>query len=620
MSSIEAALEAIESLDVGEKINYSKIAREFGCSNVTLARRHKRVSTSPSIRYGNRQALHPQQEQELTQYIKGLCAQGLPPTRALIRNFGSTIAKRRLGKNWIDRFVKRHQMELITRWSTGIDRSRHIADSISKYDLYFKLLGRKLKEYNIVPQNIYNMDEKGFLLGVVTRSKRIFSKRMYEAGKLRSILQDGNREWVTVLACICADGSDLEPSLIYQSDSGNLQDTWLQAFEPDIHRIRFSASPSGWTNNEIGLAWLKDVFDRNTRAKARHSWRLLIVDGHGSHVSMEFIEYCSAHKILLFIYPPHSTHTLQGLDVVMFKPLSSKYSDGISTFMENCQGLTSMSKRDFLPLFIEAYTSTFIETTILKAFKATGISPFDPSIVLEKLRLRQPTSDSESSLSDSNWRKTERLLREVVRDRDDPRAQQLSQIFHTISVRKELLQYEVTGLRKALANEKLHRNRGKALPLPKPDGGSTCWSPRAIRVARNDLRLKALEEEQLQLQKDERERLRIETRKAKAAAAQQRREARAEARVLREQRKAAKAEDVAARKAARETAKRLKEALKLSEKGNKQSLKPAAKPRTKRSKKHVVIEDGGGEVLARAQLPIVSRRGRTIRKPSKYID
>jgi hypothetical protein len=238
---------------------------------VTLERRHKRVSTSPSIRYGNRQALHPQQEQELTQYTKGLCAQGLPPTRALIRNFGSTIAKRRLGKNWIDRFVQRHQRELITRWSTGIDRSRHIADSISKYDLYFKLLGRKLKKYNIVPQNIYNIDEKGFLLGVVTRSKRIFSKRMYEAGKLRSILQDGNREWVTVLACICADGSDLEPSLIYQSDSGNLQDTWLHAFEPDIHRISFSASPSGWTNNEIGLAWLKDVFDRNTRAKARHS-------------------------------------------------------------------------------------------------------------------------------------------------------------------------------------------------------------------------------------------------------------------------------------------------------------------------------------------------------------
>jgi hypothetical protein len=244
-----------------------------------------------------------------------------------------------------------------------------------------------------------------------------------------------------------------------------------------------------------------------------------------------------------------------------------------------------MSKNDFLPLFIEAYTSTFIETTILKAFKATGISPFDPSIVLEKLRLRQPTSDSESSLSYSNWRKTERLLRQVVRDRDDPRAQQLSPVFHTISVRKELLQYEVTGLRKALANKKLHRNRGKALPLPKPDGGSTCWSPKAIRVARNDLRLKALEEERLQLQKDERERLRIETRKAKAAAAQQTREARAEARVLREQKKAAKAEDVAARKAARETAKRLKEALKLSKKGIKQSLKPAAKPRTKRSKK-----------------------------------
>jgi hypothetical protein len=36
------------------------------------------------------------------------------------------------------------------------------------------------------------MDEKGFLLGVVTRSKRVFSRRLYEEGKLKSMIQDGN--------------------------------------------------------------------------------------------------------------------------------------------------------------------------------------------------------------------------------------------------------------------------------------------------------------------------------------------------------------------------------------------------------------------------------------------
>jgi hypothetical protein len=87
-----------------------------------------------------------------------------------------------------------------------------------------------------------------------------------------------------------------------------------------------TSSPSGWTNNDIGLAWLEQVFDRFTKDKARRSWRLLILDGHGSYLTMDFIEYCYQNMILLMVYPPHLTHTLQALDVVMFKSLSSSYT------------------------------------------------------------------------------------------------------------------------------------------------------------------------------------------------------------------------------------------------------------------------------------------------------
>jgi hypothetical protein len=45
---------------------------------------------------------------------------------------------------------------------------------------------------------------------------------------------------------------------------------------------------------------------------------------------MDFIEYCNQKKILLVVYPPHSTHTLQPLDVVMFKPLATGYSNKVA--------------------------------------------------------------------------------------------------------------------------------------------------------------------------------------------------------------------------------------------------------------------------------------------------
>jgi hypothetical protein len=69
---------------------------------------------------------------------------------------------------------------------------------------------------------MYNIDEKGFMLGVLTRSKRVFSRRLYEKGKIKAHIQDGNREWMTLLACICADGSHIKPSLIYQSASSSI--------------------------------------------------------------------------------------------------------------------------------------------------------------------------------------------------------------------------------------------------------------------------------------------------------------------------------------------------------------------------------------------------------------
>jgi hypothetical protein len=125
MSSIEAALAAIESLEPGEQFSYRQIAKDYGCDRTTLARRHQGVRASRRIKAENQQALHPQQEQELLRYIKRLTERGLPPTRPMIRRFASDIAKRELGKGWVNRYINRYGVYLISRWATGIDRSRY---------------------------------------------------------------------------------------------------------------------------------------------------------------------------------------------------------------------------------------------------------------------------------------------------------------------------------------------------------------------------------------------------------------------------------------------------------------------------------------------------------------
>ncbi|KAF2825652.1 hypothetical protein CC86DRAFT_324186, partial [Ophiobolus disseminans] len=110
---------------------------------------------------------------------------------------------------------------------------------------------------------------------------------------------------------------------------------------------------------------------------------------------------------------------------------------------------------------------------ILKAFKATSLSPFKPEAILKRFHykaIEQALSDSESlTLSASNWRKTKGLLQQVVKDQGNPQAQKLSQAFHLILVQKSLLAQEAKGLKEALINERLRRKRDKALPLEAPE-------------------------------------------------------------------------------------------------------------------------------------------------------
>jgi hypothetical protein len=81
----------------------------------------------------------------------------------MIQDFASEVAQERCSESWVTRFVNRHKDHLISRWTAGMDRVRHQADSAEKYKLYFDLLHQKIKEYDVEARHTYNMDEKGFM-------------------------------------------------------------------------------------------------------------------------------------------------------------------------------------------------------------------------------------------------------------------------------------------------------------------------------------------------------------------------------------------------------------------------------------------------------------------------
>lgn len=56
---------------------------------------------------------------------------------------------------------------------------------------------------------------------------------------------------------------------------------------------------------------------------------MLILDGHDSYYTLEFINFSAKKKIILLVLPPHITHLLQSLDVVIFQPLAKYYSNEV---------------------------------------------------------------------------------------------------------------------------------------------------------------------------------------------------------------------------------------------------------------------------------------------------
>ena len=119
------------------------------------------------------------------------------------------------------------------------------------------------------------------------------SREALKSSRITRAQTDGNREFISLLACISADGSCLPPALIYQGKSFDLQSSWLDNLGEET--TYFAASENGWSSNSLSLNWLEKVFNPHTKAKASRSRRLLIVDGHSSHVNIAFLDL--AHRL-----------------------------------------------------------------------------------------------------------------------------------------------------------------------------------------------------------------------------------------------------------------------------------------------------------------------------------
>ena len=352
-----------------------------------------------------------------------------------------------------------------------------------------------VEKHHITLENIYNMGEKGFLIGVGSATKQVMSREALRSGRLTHASQDGSREFISLLACISGDGTALPPSLIYSGQTGDLRDSWVEDFNTS-DQAYFSVTGKGWTCNRLGVEWLRDVFDRHTKSKAGNRRRLLIVDGHSSHVNMEFLDLADRLNIVTHVLPAHSTHRLQPLDVSLFAPLVTYHSKGLNKLMADSLGHVTMTKRLFWTIFRDALATAFNVSNITSAWTKTGLIPLNPEVALLQMRPPTPPKPMDTLRTPHGSRGVRRLQQKLPAVTKRPKASENPQIESRSCSDERIRTNAFKRLEEAFGSEETKRSRGKKLNLVRElDSGPQWFSPAQIQRARDVQAAKEAEKE-----------------------------------------------------------------------------------------------------------------------------
>ena len=170
--------------------------------------------------------LLPEEERIILDFILELASRGWPLNKQRTREHVNEICRAKLGAKfpkggvgecWVDRFLDRHGELIQTYRAHPLELLRGRAVNPFTHRGFFDLLGRTLMTgdngSSIAEKDIYGSDESGFQTGIGSSNEKVIGaarKRIQHQQKT------GNRENITVMVTICADGTSIPPAVIFK--------------------------------------------------------------------------------------------------------------------------------------------------------------------------------------------------------------------------------------------------------------------------------------------------------------------------------------------------------------------------------------------------------------------
>ncbi|KAM4064340.1 DDE superfamily endonuclease [Hirsutella rhossiliensis] len=127
------------------------------------------------------------------------------------------------------------------------------------------------------------MDEAGIMEGLGENGLVVGSAEKRSVQKKTP----GSRVWTSFIECVSAAGTFLPPLVIFKGKS--VQQQWFPEDLSTFSDWQFTATKNGWTSDQTAVEWLEKVFIPRTQPPDPSERRLLVLDGHGSHETVDFM-------------------------------------------------------------------------------------------------------------------------------------------------------------------------------------------------------------------------------------------------------------------------------------------------------------------------------------------
>ena len=169
------------------------------------------------------------------------------------------------------------------------------------------------------------MDETGLQLDV--KPRKVEASRGTKYLHSRS---SGNREIITVIACVNVAGRSIPPHVIVKGNTVRS----LMGFKTNAAPAgtNWSVSESGWTKQGLAKLWFLETFFLHIGAERP---QILVFDGHDSHNFLELVDTAITDRIHMVEMPAHTSNWLQPCDRTIFKPIKDYYRESAQDMMNN---------------------------------------------------------------------------------------------------------------------------------------------------------------------------------------------------------------------------------------------------------------------------------------------